>query len=131
MWIDPGEKYQPGSKSDGSDAVQGYVGFPSMSMRAFLLTYPSMNILIISYLIQYPWIYDFLIVQQGRRINLLQRYSQQWKTFLIATKIFTVLMYLVFVFGFPIKSDEEKGSLFQLYKTLLVFEIISALLMLC
>ena len=100
-------------------------------MRAFLLTYSSMNILIISYLIQYPWIYDLLVLQQGRRVNLIQRYSQYWKTFLMATKIFSLLIYLVFVFGFPMGNDNMDGNLFSLYKTLLVFEIILALLMLC
>ena len=54
------------------------------------------------------------------------------KTFVVATNIFTLLMYLVYaLFGFPIKSDISKGRLFQIYKTLYVFEIIAAILVVC
>ena len=50
---------------------------------------------------------------------------------MVATNIFTLLMYLVYVFAFPIKNDKEKGKLFDLYKTLMVFEIISGVLVIC
>ena len=98
-------------------------------MRAFLLTYPSMNILICAFLIQYPWIYDYIIMVQGRELYLDLRVK--WKTFVVATNIFTLLMYLVYAFAFPIKGDQDDGRLFELYKTLMVFEIISAVLVIC
>lgn len=40
-------------------------------------------------------------------------------------------MYLVYAFAFPIKDDKEKGKLFDLYKTIMVFEIISGVLLIC
>ncbi len=53
------------------------------------------------------------------------------KTFVVATNIFTLLMYLVYAFAFPIKSDATGGKLFDLYKTLMVFEIIAGVLVIC
>lgn len=78
-----------------------------ISIRAFLLTYPSINIIICAFFLQYPWIFDFIIMQHGRRITLIQRQMQQWKTLLAITKIFTLLTYLLYIFAFPIRNDKE------------------------
>lgn len=57
------------------------------------------------------------------------------KIFVVAANIFTVLMYLVFAFTFPIPNDKSEksdgGKLFELYNTLMVFEGICFLLTLC
>ena len=50
------------------------------------------------------------------------------KMFVVAANIFTVLMYLIYAFAFPINSDEPGGKLFDLYTTLMVFSIISGIL---
>ena len=110
VWVNPGDLTN--IPSGGDDKADSNVGI-SISFRAFLLTYPSMNILICAFLIQYPWLYDFILIQNGRRINLILR--QQMKTFVVATNIFTLLMYLVYAFAFPIKSDDYGGKLFELY----------------
>jgi len=53
------------------------------------------------------------------------------KMFVVAALIFTVLMYVVFAFGFPILDDTPDGKLVNLYNTIMVFSLISALLVLC
>ena len=53
------------------------------------------------------------------------------KVFVIASNIFIVLLYLVYTFSFPIDTDETGGGLFNLYSTLMVFSIISAILVMC
>ena len=88
----------PGKAKDSSD-----IGVP-IGVRAFLITYPQMNILICGFLVQYPWLYDFILIQNGRNINLVLR--QQMKMFVVAANIFTVLMYLVYAFSFPINDDK-------------------------
>jgi hypothetical protein len=53
------------------------------------------------------------------------------KMFVVAAVIFTVLMYLVYLFAFPINNDDnksDKSKLFDLYNTLMVFNMISAIL---
>ena len=37
------------------------LGLP-IGIRAFLITYPQLNTLICAYLIQYPWLYDFIMI---------------------------------------------------------------------
>mmetsp|Transcript_8483 Transcript_8483/g.14265 ORF Transcript_8483/g.14265 Transcript_8483/m.14265 type:complete len:242 (+) Transcript_8483:118-843(+) len=114
----------PGTPNDPND-----IGTP-IGLRAFLITYPQINVLICSFLIQYPWLYDFILIQNGRAINLVLR--QQMKMFVVAAVIFTVLMYLVYLFAFPINDDKAtNGKLFDLYNTLMVFNIISAILVVC
>lgn len=103
-------------------------GMP-LSIRAFFITYPQINILICSFLIQYPWLYDFILIQNGRAINLILR--QQMKMFVVAAIIFSVLMYIVFAFAFPITDDTEDGKLATLFNTIMVFSIISAILVIC
>lgn len=51
--------------------------------------------------------------------------------FVVAALIFTVLMYIVFAFGFPITEDGPDSKLVNLYNTIMVFSIISAILVLC
>jgi hypothetical protein len=116
-WVHQGTA---GSKDD--------FGMP-LNIRAFFITYPQINILICSFLIQYPWLYDFILIQNGRQINLILR--QQMKMFVVAAIIFSVLMYIVFAFGFPITDDAVDGKLPTLYNTIMVFSIISAILVLC
>jgi hypothetical protein len=53
------------------------------------------------------------------------------KMFVVAAVIFAVLMYIVFAFGFPILDDSATGKLPNLYNTIMVFSIISAILVLC
>jgi len=53
------------------------------------------------------------------------------KMFVVAALIFTVLMYIVFAFGFPIIDDGADSKLVNLYNTIMVFAIISAILVLC
>ena len=83
-WLNRGT---PGNKDDMGTSI---------NVRAFLITYPQMNILICTFLIQYPWLYDFILIQNGRHINLVLR--QQMKMFVVAAAIFTILMYVVFIF---------------------------------
>ena len=45
--------------------------------------------------------------------------------------IFTFLSNLMYIFAFPIKNDRLEGNLFNLYKTLMVFNIISAAIVIC
>lgn len=45
----------------------------SLNVRAFMITYPQINVLICSFLIQYPWLYDYILIQHGRQINLVLR----------------------------------------------------------
>ena len=33
-----------------------------MGVRAFIITYPQINVLICAFLIQYPWLYDFILI---------------------------------------------------------------------
>ena len=77
--------------------------------------------MICAYLIQYPWLYDFILIQHGPNLNLILR--QQMKMFVVAANIFTVLMYLVYAFAFPVNDDKIGGKLFELYNTLMVFDI--------
>ena len=49
-----------GDPNPDSDVAQQQ-GLP-IGLRAFLITYPQINVLIIAYLIQYPWLYDYLII---------------------------------------------------------------------
>ena len=53
------------------------------------------------------------------------------KMFVVAAFIFTILMYIVFAFGFPIYDDTSDGKLVNLYNTVMVFSVISAILVLC
>lgn len=53
------------------------------------------------------------------------------KMFVIAAVIFMILMYIVYAFGFPIKDDKEQGKLSNLFNTIMVFSVISAILVLC
>ena len=53
------------------------------------------------------------------------------KMFVVAANIFTVLMYLVYAFAFPVNEDNYDGKLFDLYNTIMVFDIISAILVIC
>ena len=53
------------------------------------------------------------------------------KMFVVASNIFTVLMYLVYAFAFPVNDDQDGGKLFELYGTIMVFDIISAILVIC
>lgn len=53
------------------------------------------------------------------------------KMFVVAAIIFSVLMYIVFAFGFPITDDTADGKLPTLFNTIMVFSIISAILVLC
>lgn len=69
VWVNPGDLNVKQSENDDSKSNVGI----SISFRAFLLTYPSMNILICAFLIQYPWLYDLILIQNGRRINLILR----------------------------------------------------------
>ena len=50
------------------------------------------------------------------------------KMFVVSANIFTMLMYLIYAFAFPINSDKIGGMLSDLYTTLMVFAIISAFL---
>ena len=51
--------------------------------------------------------------------------------FVVAAFIFTILMYIVFAFGFPIYDDTSDGKLVNLYNTVMVFSVISAILVFC
>ena len=70
IWVQPGV---PGPDPDDADNdpddpnAGGIIGI-SVSIRAFLLTYPSLNMIICSFFLQYPWIFDFIVMQQGRRM---------------------------------------------------------------
>jgi hypothetical protein len=114
--------------NQGTPTSEDDFGMP-LSIRAFFITYPQINVLICSFLIQYPWLYDFILIQNGRQINLILR--QQMKMFVVAAIIFSVLMYIVFAFGFPITDDSAEGKLPTLFNTIMVFSIISAILVLC
>ena len=124
----------PGVPIDASDpsAKNTDLGMP-MGLRAFFLTYPQINVMICSFLIQYPWLYDFILLQNGRHLNLVLR--QQMKMFVVAASIFTVLMYLVYAISFPINNDKyvdnKVSSIFEIYSALMIFNLISGILVIC
>jgi len=54
------------------------------------------------------------------------------KMFVVAAYIFTILMYLVYAFAFPVPTDSTKdGKLSDLYHTIMIFSVISAILVIC
>lgn len=53
------------------------------------------------------------------------------KMFVVAALIFTILVYVVYAFGFPIVNDQDGGALANLFNTIMVFSIISGILVLC
>ena len=53
------------------------------------------------------------------------------KMFVVASNIFIILLYLVYTFSFPINSDASASKLYELYNTIMVFSIISAILVIC
>ena len=54
------------------------------------------------------------------------------KMFVVAANIFTILMYIVYSFtAFPMLSDEKDSKLVSLFSTLTVFNMLSAILVLC
>ena len=84
-----------------------------IGIRAFLITYPQVNVLICSFLIQYPWLYDYILIQHTRSINLILR--SKMKMFVVAAGVFGILMYLVYGYNYPIEGDDDKGDLWTLY----------------
>ena len=67
VWVDPGKILQDTKESEKLAVPIG--------VRAFLITYPTLNQMICSFLIQYPWLYDHIVLLpgNGRRINLVLR----------------------------------------------------------
>ena len=65
-----------------------------------------MNMLIGSFLCQYPWLFDYYIIMHGKGVYL--RLREQLTVFVITNKIFIVVIYLVFMFSFPIVSDDPE-----------------------
>ena len=65
IWAFPGTK----GASYKDDLATGV----PMGLKAFIITYPQINILICAFLIQYPWLYDFILIQNGVTINLVLR----------------------------------------------------------
>lgn len=54
------------------------------------------------------------------------------KMFVVAANIFTLLMYIVYSFtAFPMLSDDDGSKLISLFSTLTVFNLLSAILVLC
>jgi hypothetical protein len=55
------------------------------------------------------------------------------KMFVVAANIFTLLMYIVFTFtAFPMESDDASSSkLMSLFSILTVFNLLSAVLVIC
>ena len=51
--------------------------------------------------------------------------------FVAAAGVFIVLLYLMYLFCFPINSDDTGSKLFELYNSLMVFSIISGILVMC
>ena len=102
-----------------------------IGLRVFLITYPQVNVLVCSFLLNYPWLYDYILIQNGRQINLVLR--QQIKMFVVAAMVFTCLMYMVYLFSFPIDSDEpdKNNRLYGLYETLFIFFLISVFMVSC
>lgn len=93
VWVDPGKVLEDTKETERLAVPIG--------VRAFLITYPTLNQMICSFLIQYPWLYDHIVLLpgNGRRINLVLR--QQMKTFVVAFNIFTLLIYIIFAFTGP------------------------------
>lgn len=69
-WVYPGDALPQDPDADEEDMANG--GIP-VSIRAFLITYPSLNIIICSMFLQYPWIFDVIVLTHGRRTLLIQR----------------------------------------------------------
>ena len=56
------------------------------------------------------------------------------KMFVVAAYIFTILLYLVYAFAFPVLTDniiKDQPKLADLYHTIMIFSIISAILVVC
>ena len=100
-----------------------------IGLRAFLLTFPSINIMICSYLIQYPWLYDHVVRVHGRVFNLVLR--NQMKQFVVAFNIFILLIYIIYAFTVPSNSDQKGGRLFDLYTVIMILEIVAVVLVSC
>ena len=85
--------------------------------------------MICSFLIQYPWLYDFILLNNGRRHQLILR--QQMRTFVVAFNIFTFLIYIIFAFTGPTDSDQDGSNLFDFYTVIMILEIIAMIILLC
>ena len=119
VWVNPGTP---------NDNIKQTLAVP-IGVRAFILTYPTINLLICSFLIQYPWLYDHILILNTRAINLVLR--QQMKTFVVAFNIFTLLIYIIFAFTVPTDTDEENSRLSELYTVIMILEIVAMILVFC
>ena len=74
----------------------------SAKMQGFIATYPSINLVICSYLLSNQWVYDLLIFIHGSQNTFLER---QIKVFVVTSIIFIVIIYFVYAISLPIKFD--------------------------
>ena len=121
-----------GTPLDKENPIQGDSGM-SLSLRAFIICYPQINVLVFSFLCQYPWLFDYFILLHGKAIYM--RLREQLTVFVITNKIFIVVLYLVFMFSFPILSDDpedDAGSkLFSLFNLLSILFFIALIILVC
>lgn len=67
---------------------------------SFFWTYPLINMIVFSYTASSHWVYDLLsLIHQGNVPLFVQR---QLKVFVVASVIFVVIMYLVYMLNLPI-----------------------------
>ena len=125
IWLHPGVPINPSTDENDTSPVENNIGM-SISLRAFLLTYPSMNILIIALLITFSFMYDSELIRDGRRTNLIMRIDWKFRA-LVMIIFFTVLIYgLCLSFFSSIENDKRDGFLFKMYNFIMVLELVAA-----
>lgn len=70
----------------------------SPKLQGFVATYPSINLVICSYLLSNQWVYDLLIFIHGSQNSFLER---QIKVFVVTSVIFIVIIYFVYAISLP------------------------------
>lgn len=104
-----------------------FVDKPNISpkLQGFISTYPSINLVICSYLLSNQWVYDLLIFIHGNQNQFLER---QIKVFVVTSIIFIVIIYFVYAISLPQNFDQQFQDIFYF---IAIFEIIVSLLLMC
>lgn len=108
------------------DAVTGQID-QKPAMFSFFWTYPLINMIVFSYTASSHWVYDLLsLIHQGNVPMFVQR---QLKVFVVASVIFVIIMYLVYMLNLPIRGDSL--LLREEFFYLAIFEWLVAAILLC
>lgn len=94
-------------------------------IQGFVETYPSINLVISSYLLSNQWVYDLLIFIHGPHNRFLAR---QIKVFVVTSVIFIIIIYFVYAISLPSAFDAQFQDIFYF---IAIFQVIVSLLLLC